>query len=91
MPGYARQPQYFAQSVSVTPTGDLTATNVQSALVELEQEYVYSSASPTGAPVGTLWIDSDDFKTYVNSASGWQTIGAGGGGSKAFSLFTGGM
>lgn len=78
MPGYARQPQYFAQSVSVTPTGDLTATNVQSALAELEEEYVYSSASPAGAAVGTLWIDSDDFKTYVRTASAWQPVGGAG-------------
>ena len=78
MPGYARPPEYFANSVAVTPTGDLTATNVQSALVELEQEYVYSSASPAGAAVGTLWIDSDDFKTYVRTESAWQPVGGAG-------------
>lgn len=85
MPGYARQPQYFAQAVTVVPTGTIVSTNVQSAIAELDSditrvdnEYVYSSASPIGAAVGTLWIDSDDFKTYVNSASGWQPAGGAG-------------
>lgn len=78
MPGYARPPALSATGISVTPTGDLTATNVQSALVELEGEYVYSSASPAGAAVGTLWIDSDDFKTYVRTASAWQPVGGAG-------------
>lgn len=81
MPGYARPIQYNAESVSVTPTGNLTSTNVQSALVELETEYVYSSASPTDAAIGTLWVDSNDFTTYVNSESGWQVIGGAGGGA----------
>lgn len=81
MPGYARPPQYIAESVVVQPSGDLTSTDVQAALIELEAEYVYSSSSPTNAEVGTLWVDSNDFTTYVNSASGWQVIGGAGGGA----------
>ena len=85
MPGYARPPALSATGITVTPAGNITSTNVQSAIVELDSdltavdnELVYSSASPAGAVVGTVWIDSDDFKTYVYSASGWQGIGGAG-------------
>jgi hypothetical protein len=101
MPGYARPPALSATGITVTPAGNLTSTNVQSAIIELDSdltavdnELVYSSASPAGAAEGTLWINSNDATTYVNSASGWTLISggsSGGGGSKAFSLFTGGM
>lgn len=74
-----------ATGIAVTPAGNVTSTNVQSAIVELDSditrvdnEYVYSSASPVGAAVGTLWIDSDDFKTYVRTASAWQPVGGAG-------------
>lgn len=88
MPGYARPPQVIATGISVTPTGNLVSTDVQSALTELDSdlttvdnELVYSSASPAGAAEGTLWVDSNTFTTYVNSASGWQVIGGAGGGA----------
>jgi isoaspartyl peptidase/L-asparaginase-like protein (Ntn-hydrolase superfamily) len=102
MPGYARPPALSATGISVTPSGNLTSTNVQSAIVELDSdltavdnELVYSSASPVGSELGTLWINSVDNSAYVNSSSGWTLISGGGsgssGGSKAFSLFISGM
>ena len=51
------------------------------------------SASPTTIINGQLWVDSDTNTLYVysSSASGFVLVAGGGGGSKAFSLFTAGM
>lgn len=76
---------------------DLTVLNsdvdvLDSEITAVDNKVVYSSASPTGSEEGTLWVDSNTFTTYVNSASGWQVVGgAGGGGSKAFSMLVAGI
>lgn len=38
MPGYLVVPPYNASGVPLTPTGDVSATNVQNAIAELSSE-----------------------------------------------------
>lgn len=46
MPGYLIVPPYTAAGVPMTPTGDISATNVQSAMAEIASEKA-TLASPT--------------------------------------------
>jgi hypothetical protein len=46
MPGYLAIPPYTATGVPMTPTGDISATNVQSAMTEIASEKA-TLASPT--------------------------------------------
>jgi hypothetical protein len=81
-----------ASSISFTPTGDIAATNVQTAIAELDTEKV-PRTSTTGAaliPVGTeaqrptpakghlrFNDDIDKFEGYDGTE--WGTVGGGGG------------
>jgi len=88
MPGYARPPQYFAEGVSFNPTTTISATNVQSAIVEVDQDVVYSSTAPESPSTGNLWIDSDTFETFAYDGASWVLVGGagakGGGTDKVF-------
>lgn len=78
-------------------TSSLVNSNDYLTKVDASAQYAdktpFQSASPTLPDTGQLWVDSDDNTLYVyaGSASGWIVVSAGGGGSKAFSLFTSGM
>ena len=56
-----------AASVSVTPTGSITATDLQGALEQLAAQDFRSNAAPTGSNVdlGDTWYDIDDNIFYV--------------------------
>jgi len=81
MPGYARPVEYFAQNVSFIPTSTISATNVQSAIVEVDEDIIYSSSAPENPSEGNLWVDSETFETYVFNGSEWVLIGGSGGGA----------
>jgi len=44
MPGYLTTPPYGASGVSLTPTGDVSATNVQDGIAELSSEKATASS-----------------------------------------------
>ena len=56
-----------AASVSITPTGSITATDLQGALEQLAAQDFRSNAAPTGSNVdlGDTWYDIDDNIFYV--------------------------
>ena len=56
-----------AASVSVTPTGSITATTLQGALEELAAQDFRSNDAPTGnnVEVGDTWYDTNDDIFYV--------------------------
>ena len=56
-----------AASVSITPTGSITATDLQGALEQLAAQDFRSNAAPTGNNVdlGDTWYDIDDNIFYV--------------------------
>jgi len=92
MPGYARDPSNIASAVSVNPSGNISATNVESALYELDLEKAfktfYQSASATPLGIGQIWVDSDNNNLYVYNGSSYVTAGGagatGGGSDKVF-------
>ena len=67
-----------AAAMSVTPTGDLTATNVQAALEALsvarDIKSFQQNTAPTGSTLteGDTWYDLDDneFKVYRETSTG---------------------
>ena len=56
-----------AGSVSITPTGSVTATTLQGAIDQLAAQDFRSNAAPTGSnvEVGDTWYDTDDNIFYV--------------------------
>lgn len=56
-----------AASVSIVPTGPITATNIQDAIAQLADQNFRSDSAPTGAnvEVGDTWYDQDDNIFYV--------------------------
>ena len=91
MPGYARPPQYFAQSVSFSPSGDISASNVQTAIQEVDTEkaplqtgvrvYASSAARTSAIPspsagMVTYLTDTDTLESYDGSE--WVAAGTGG-------------
>ena len=56
-----------AAQVSVTPTGTITATNLQSALEQLAGQDFRQDEAPTGSNVeeGDVWYDTNDNQLYV--------------------------
>ena len=88
MPGYARPPENFAANIEFSPTDTISATNVQSAIVEIDEEVTYSSTAPESPSIGNLWVDSDTFETFAYDGTGWILVGGagakGGGTDKVF-------
>lgn len=56
-----------AASVSIVPTGPITATNIQDAIAQLADQNFRGDSAPTGAnvEVGDTWYDQDDNIFYV--------------------------
>ena len=56
-----------AASVSIVPTGSVTATNIQDAIQQLADQNFRSNDAPTGntVEVGDTWYDQDDNIFYV--------------------------
>lgn len=69
-----------AASVSITPTGSVTATNLQEAIEQLAAQDFRSNAAPTGNNVdlGDTWYDTDDNVFYVrrtvNGVTDWVAL-----------------
>ena len=63
-----------ASTVTVTPYGPVTATNIQAAIEQLADQNFRQAAAPTGATVseGDTWYDTDDdeFKVYRETSTG---------------------
>jgi hypothetical protein len=83
-----------ASDVVFTPTGPLSATNVQNALYQVTQLFrtgiggaSISPTKPSNPYPGQLWWDSDDglFYVYYSDINGNQWVEAGGGGSQGVS------
>ena len=72
-----------AASVSVTPTGSVTATTLQGAIEQLAAQDFRSNAAPTGSnvEVGDTWYDTDDNVFYVyrtiDGVTDWRPIQSG--------------
>ena len=72
-----------AASVTVTPTGSVTATTLQGAIEQLAAQDFRSNAAPTGSnvDVGDTWYDTDDNIFYVyrtiDGVTDWQPIQSG--------------
>lgn len=61
-------------SIAVTPTGTITATNLQEALSQLADQDFRTEEAPTGSriEVGDTWYDTNDdqLKIYRQTANG---------------------
>ena len=67
--------QLGASGIPITTPSSMTATNVQTALEELADEYYHKQAGPPSSPnEGDIWYDTDDnvLQLYRNSA--WVTM-----------------
>jgi len=56
-----------AETMQITPSGSLTATNVQAAIDELAGNDFRSTDQPSGSQVaeGDTWYDTDDDQFYI--------------------------
>jgi hypothetical protein len=72
-------------------SGDATApatNSIYGNLQRLEQKVVYAATAPASPNVGDLWVDSDDKKMYVRTASEWIVVSATGtSGTTSFDAF----
>ena len=75
-----------------TPSGKMSATNMQDAIDELAGDAFVQAAAPTGSELGAgdLWYDSDDHELKVYRDSQWQTIAAAGGTTETMLTMDGG-
>lgn len=99
MPGYARPSQYYAQGVSFQAAGDISATNVQTAIQEVDTEkapiatgvrvYANSSARSSAIPSpteGMVTYLEDTNAINVYNGTGWVEVSGAGGSIEMFFL-----
>ena len=81
-----------AADMVYTPSGKMSATNMQDAIDELAGDAFVQAAAPTGSELGAgdLWYDSDDHDLTVYRDSQWQTIAAAGGTTETMLTMDGG-
>ena len=81
-----------AADMVYTPSGKMSATNMQDAIDELAGDAFVQAAAPTGSELGAgdLWYDSDDHELKDYRHSQWQTIAAPGGTSETMLTMDGG-
>lgn len=60
MPGFAKPPSYIADNISFTPGGNIAATNVQDALIEVDAE---GGAGATGGGTDEAFFENDTIIT----------------------------
>ena len=81
MPGYAKPLEYSSLGISVSPTGDISATNLQDALAEIASEKIASAivdakgdliVATASDTVSRVAIGTD---TYVLTADSTQASG----------------
>ena len=56
MPGYAKPPSYIADNISFTPGGNIAATNVQDALIEVDAE---GGGGATGGGTDEVFFENE--------------------------------
>ena len=66
MPGYLVSPQYNAESVYMTPVGDISSTNLQDAMSEI------SSEKATVSSVNTI---NSNLSNQISSVEGVALLG----------------
>jgi len=54
-----------ATGTSLTPTGSVTATNVQAAIEQLARQQYSQDSAPTDVEAGTFWYETDTENLYV--------------------------
>ena len=54
-----------ASDTSLTPTGSVTATDVQSAIQQLARQQDSQDSAPTDVEAGTFWYETDTENLYV--------------------------
>lgn len=53
---------------------------------------ILQESTPTGVSAGAIWLKTSDSTLYIYNGTAWISAGgAGGGGTKAFSMFLSGM
>jgi len=57
----------IAQNIAITPTGSITATNLEDAINELANQQFSSASAPTGVYIneGDIWYETDTENLYV--------------------------
>jgi exopolysaccharide biosynthesis protein len=70
-----------ATDIMYSPTGRMSAVNVQTALDEIAGDYFMQAAAPSGSQLneGDLWYDTDDDELKVYRGTAWQTLAGAGG------------
>ena len=60
-------PSVSAQDIAITPTGSITATNLEDAINELANQQFSSASAPTGVYIneGDIWYETDTENLYV--------------------------
>jgi hypothetical protein len=72
-----------AQNIAITPSGSITATNLEAAINELANQQFSSAFAPTGSnvEVGDTWYNTDDNIFYVyrtiDGVTDWRPLVSG--------------
>jgi hypothetical protein len=70
-----------ATDIIYSPTGKMSATNIQAAIDQLAGDHFIQAGEPSGSQLneGDLWYDTDDDELKVYRGTQWQTLAGAGG------------